>query len=627
MTMSAAYPVPRDARWDHPSKKGAERARILGDVVSSLWQDQTTLREEMIRCARVYDNLPVLGLTPRLYRVRNFYPRSNRRRVPMNLVKGVCDTYVSLVTDSEPKLTWDTDDGDWELQRKAKLCEAFVDGVFYNASMYVTAPQVVRDSALFPFGVVKVTADESDPEDPRVRIERRFPWEILVDSDEALYGAPKRQYEVAFVEKAALAAEFPEHEDAIWASSLDGFADMADGMERVQESDFTAVVEGWALPRGGKPGLWAQACGGVLLDERPWRRKAFPHKFLYKSRPVQGIWSNSLVQDLMPIQDLVCRLLSLIERGIFSITGRWLVERNSDIDTREIDNVIASIVKYVGVPPQFVTGKPFDGSVMNLLEMMMSQAYELTGVSRTAASGQKPAGLSSGRAQLVYADTVAKRFTNAYRNYQHFFREVAQEVVAVSAEIAERHPGWGVKSQSLNKTIRWADAFLREEQYVIKLAPSNRLADDPAAKMEYAEKLLGTQMVSPDVGRRLLQNPDIKAEYELEDSRYNFVMSSTTSILEDGKYVQPDELMTVPELEQSIDLVRKVRWSNMLKRGVPKDRIFLLETWIQQASDVLERKKAEAAPPPPPPGAEGPPPGEGGPPPEGMPPPEGPPPV
>lgn len=597
------YTAGFDTGWDLP-EHDHDRAAVLTEVAAALWRDQQPMRDDMVRMARVYDNLPVLGLSPRLYRVRQTYG-SSRRRVPLNVVKAVVDTYVSLVTDDMPKLTWQTTGLDWGLQRRARLSEQFVDGVFYDQDMYVVSQQCVRDSALFPFGCVKVSPDERDPARPKVRIDRVLPWEVLADPDEAMYGRPERLYQVSFVEKRALEREYPDKKDQLQGAGLDAFEDFALSLEEVTPDEWCAVVEGWALPSYGKPGRWTQAAGQVILDDRPWTRRSFPHKFLYKQRPLQGIWATPLSMDLAPIQSEIAKLLYLIERSIISSVGHIFVEESSNVNTNLLDNVVGSVVKYRGVPPSWNVGRPFAGEVVAHLNMLWQRAFEMTGVSQMAAGGEKPAGLNSGKAQLVYADTVSKRFTPSYREYQQWFRSIAEETVACANEVFERHPDFSAKPSNVTMatTIKWADAFMAEDDYQLQLYPTNKLADDPAARFAEIDGYIKAGMISPEDGRRLLDMPDLQNLYSLQDSAYNLVMQTVEAMMERApddpeRYLPPDPYFGEEQLVEGMRQMRMCYWKARVQKNVPPGVVDLMQRWMDQADQQLQELRAMKAAPP-----------------------------
>lgn len=611
MTMAMTLPYDRsDANWDIEEDE-SQRAGKLTSLAGRLWRDSGPLRDEMVRTARMYDNTPILGVGPRLATTaRGAYGVSLRRarRCPINVVKSVVDTYCALVTEDQPKLSFVTTGGDWALQQRAAKLEKFVDGVFYDNSMYQTALQCARDSALFQFGVAKVFPDESDPEQPRVAIERVIPWEVLFDDDEAMYGKPSRMYQVRFVEKRALCDDYPDLADKIMLEAgLEGFDDVVTALtDSVAVEDWCAVVEGWSLPRGKREGRWTQAVGRLQLDDRPHTRRTFPFKFLWKNDPLAGLRATSLAQDLAPLQVQIAKLTALVERSIFTVVGHWLVEQNSEVNTNALDNVVASVIKYKGIPPSFQAGRPLDASVFSYLANLVSKAYELTGVSESAAQSKKPANLSSGKAQLVYAEAVSRRFTPCYRRYQNWFLELAQESIHQGADIAERHPNFSIKtvSQSMQQTVKWGDAHLRDEEYTLQLFPTNKLADDPAARLAEVQALINAKMISEDDGRRLLEMPDLQNLYSLQDSAYNLVMQTVEMILEHGEYSPPSKFFGDDQLLMGLSQMRMCYWKATLQK-VPPEKLAMMQSWMDQAAAML-------SPPPP---EEGPP--DEGPPPEG----------
>ena len=343
MSAALSFQFGQDMCWwaEHNKER---RAEIIYDISGRLWRDLQPCRDMMLTAARLYGNLPTLGLSPRLYRQRQV--GANRRRLSLNVIKSVVDTYTSLICKDQPKISFVTSGGDWSLQRRAKLLERFTDGTFYDQDMPLQAQQVVRDSALFGIGFVKLYADENDPDDPRVGMERVLPWEVLIDDQEAAYGKPQSMYHVKFVDKRALMAEYPDRRGDIWTAGSGLFEDLGEGFEGVSMIEWVAVVESWHLPRTTKSGDGRHciSVGQTLLEDEEWEERKFPFEALYRQRPLQGVWGQSLADELAPLQVEIARLLQLIQRSQMTAVGHWLVEENARINTNAINDVVGSII-------------------------------------------------------------------------------------------------------------------------------------------------------------------------------------------------------------------------------------------------------------------------------------------
>jgi len=604
----AAYQ--RDVCW-WTKENESRRAEIIYDVTGRLWRDLSPMRDACLTAARLYGNLPVLGLSPRLYRRREL--GGNRRRLSLNVVKSVTDTYTALICKDQPKVEFLTSGGDWSLQRRAEFLTKFCDGTNYDQDVYMQAQQCVRDSALFGFGVVKFFVDDHDEERPRVGVERVIPWEILVDDQEAAYGKPQNMYHVKFVDKLALMAEYPDLAAEIYGADSGAYEELGEAFDGANLVEWTAVVEAWHLPRTSKSGDGRHviSCGNVILEDEEWTEKKFPFEFLYRQRPIQGMFGQSLADELAPLQVEIARLLQVIQRSQMTAVGHWLVEENARINTNAVNDVVGSIIRYAGAQPEFKAYQPVSNDVYAHLDRLWQRAFEVVGISPMAAQSQKPAGLNSGKALLVYADVQSDRFKPAYKEYQDWFRRIALQQVHLARRIDETSPGYKVKAinRKMMQTVAWADANLRDEEFELKIYEGNKLADEPAARLEIVQGMMNAGLISPEDGRRLLDFPDLEAYQSYEDASYDNVMRAADEMIENGRYFGPEPYMNLP------DAVRRMQMCYLKARldNVAEEKLDLIRRWIDEAAAMIPPPPGEAPPPGPPQEGAGAPPPEGGP--------------
>ncbi len=589
-----------DVTWWEDANED-RRASIVCDVAGRLWQDQQVTREGMLRAARMYGSLPMMGLSPRLYRQRSM---TRGRRLAFNVVKSVINTYVAMVTKDRPKVSFVTSGGDDTMQRRAKKLEKFVDGTCYDQSLHIQAYQIARDSALFTFGICKFFKDVTDPKKPRVGIERTLPWEWLFDDQEAADGKPPNGYHVKFMDKRAFARANPEHAGAIMAhASGGGFDDVGESVDQVNLVEWCVVIEAWHLPPDSEtPGRHVIAVVGVeepIVDE-PWTYHRFPAEILYRERPVQGIHGESLADELAPLQVEMSRMLMSIQRAQMYAVGHWLIEENSMVNTNAIDDVVASQIKYRGTPPTYHAVSPVAPDVYGHLDRIWGRAFELVGVPQMSAAGQKPAGINSGKGLLVYAEVTSTRFKPCYAEYQDWYMRVAQQIIHLAAEIAEDHKDFTVRAPGkMMDAVKWADVHMREEEYVLAMYPTNFLAEEPAAKLSQVQDMLNSGML-PDAreGRRLLAMPDDEAARSYEDASYDNVMEAARQIIEEGEYFGPVGQM---------DLKDAIRWMQMIflksrYNKVAPEKLDMMMRWIDDAKaqddEMTAALQAKGGPPP-----------------------------
>ncbi len=582
----------------------SRRAEIVTDVAGRLWRDQSATREGMLRAARMYGSLPMMGLSPRLYRQRTM---TRGRRLALNVIKSVVNTYTAMVTKDRPKVSFVTSGGDDAVQRRAKRLEKFVDGTCYDQSLHIQAYQCARDSALFTFGVVKFFKDVTEPKRPRVGIERTLPWEWLFDDQEAADGKPPNGYHVKFMDRRALAAGFAKSNPALAGKIMladgGGFDDVGESFDQVNTVEWCVVVEAWHLPVSSEvPGRHTIACVGVdepIVDE-PWTYHRFPCEILYRERPLQGVHGESLADELAPIQVEISRMLVAIQRAQMYAVGHWLVEQNSEVNTNAIDDVVASIIRYRGAKPEYVAFQAVANDVYGHLDRLWGRAFEVVGVPQMNAAGQKPSGINSGKGLLVYAEVTSTRFKPCYAEYQDWYMRVAQQIIHLAAEIAEDHPDFTVRAPGkMMDAVKWADVHMREEEYVLQMYPTNKLADDPAARLSQVQEMVNSGMI-PDkrTGRRLLDMPDMDAYSSAEDASYDNVQEAMTRILERAEMFPPEPYMGPNGLREALSVAQSTYLKARMQTMEHHDKkLEMLRVYMDKCAQLIKEDAAANAPP------------------------------
>lgn len=603
--MTGGPETARDARW-WSEDNARDRALKLTNVSQTLWNNQRGERDDMRRAWRLYGNFPYVGLGARLHKRRE---RGASRALSFNVTKSVIDTHVAMITKDRPKLTVQTIGADWETQQRAKAIEQFIDGINYEAQVYDSAARFVLDTDIFGTAWAKCYANYDDEEKPRIEVERVFPWEILIDPLEAVHGKPPTIYQVAWHDKYELREDYPEFKMKLMTAGSGNFEDGGDRGGYADLIERVPVVEAWRLPRRGTPGRHSLACGDVLLLDEPWTRHFHPFEPLVRYDPIMGVTGDSLALELEPIQTQINILLDKIRRSHHLLAaGYWLVEQGSDIISNQLTNQIGQILKYRGTRPQLEAPNTVAVEIYQHLDRLYQKAFELPGIPPLNAQGQKPAGLNSGRAQLVYADTTTQRFQPSYRKYQNWYWRLSRHWIALSREISESTPGWTLPAQTrrnIFSAVAWADANLDDSEFTVRLKPTNALADDPEGVLDNATTLVAQGMISADDGLALLtQNEDWATFLEEKLASRNLAMKMGDAALNHGKFIAPEPEMNLQDAIARITALKL----DAIERDAPQDRIDVIDRWLVRAKAMLKSAAPKPAPAmPPAPGAGAPP--------------------
>lgn len=592
--------VDKDARWwkleNEDPYKAVER------VVGMIRQRQNERREMDLRHARLYGNLPLIGVgTQAITRPSTL----GGPRLALNVVKNMTGAVVAKIAKNKPKPTFLTSAGDYDQQKRAKQLEKFIEGQFYEAQLYDLGPDIFRDACIFGTGVLKIYATEGD-----IEVERVFPWEIIVDDGEAQYGTPRCLYQRKYVDRLVLAELYPEQADKIKDASCDT-EDYEIG--RDVTADQVLVTEAWHLPSGpkAKDGRHVIAIENATLLDEKYTDSYFPFVFLRWSKAPAGFWGVGLAEELTGIQLEINKLLREIQQAHHLLgKAHWMVDNASKIISAHLDNDVGSIIRYSGgLAPQVYTPQAVSADVYQHLWNLYEKAYEITGISPLSAQSQKPAGLNSGKAMQVYDDIETERFMIVGREYEKFFMDAAKQIIDRARDLA-KGSGFTVKARAKQfiEKIDWKDVDLKEDEYAMQVFPTSALADEPAQRMAQVQELANAGWIDPGDAKRLLDFPDLQQESNFANASYDLTMEMIQKMIDKGEYMSPEPFMN---LEDSIKRTQLAYLRAKLD-GVPEERLELLRRFMMDANDILNPPPPPVdpnAPQPMPPGPPGMPPG------------------
>lgn len=610
--MGDALDPKTSAQWWRKEFDG-RRHEVLVRVVDQIYHAQNYRRDDFLRYARMYGARSILGLSPTTYSAR-MAVGGNAGNVSFNVVKSCSDSYVSKLTKDKPKVSFVTSDGDKQTQDRAKGLERFCDGQLYELGFYEMTPSFVLDTCWAGNAIAKFLK-VGKGKNTKVAMERVQPHELLVDDAEGIYGKPRNMYQIRYIDRGVLSALYPQYVEQIRAAPRHDRTMDAEAYESL--ADYVLVRFAWHLPstppkNGEKSdGRYTVAIVGATLEDEEWRRTDFPFVVLRRSQPLQGWWGPSLIEELRGIQREINVLLYKIQRHYHLIgVAHWFVAKGS-VNKAKLDNDLSIIEHLPGQAPS--VGGPnviLAPEIYAHLDRLYQRAYELVGVSPMTASSSVPAQIQSGKAMQVLADVQSDRFMTNYRLYEAFVLNCVKQILTLAREISEENEGYAVRafdSRRMAKVV-FSEHWLEDEEYVLKMYPTNLLADEPSARMSQVQTLANAGWMEPQDAMRLLDYPDISANSADKNATYNAAQRMISKILEEGEFIGPDPVM---QLSEAIPLFKAAVVKTIAVEGVDQERVEMLRRWLVQANDL---QQSAAAPPPAAAGPPASPPGAGAPP-------------
>mgnify|MGYP003112682629 FL=1 len=552
------------------------------DRYEAILEKQDYRKDQNLQNLRLYGNYYNSGLSSSTYaRTEN---TSIRHRVTLNVIQSMCDTVTAKIAKNRPKATFLTSDGDYRMQRRAKLLDKFCEGQFYATKIYDIAPRVFLDACVFGTGAMKIYEGQE-----KIEVERVFPNEIVVDDKESVYGSPRQLFQVKYVDRDVLHAIYPERRDEIYsAAPPEGEYGEGDGSSQI------LCVEAWHLPSGkdAGDGRHAICIDGATLLEEPYERPYFPFVFIRWTERLLGFYGQGLAEQLTGIQLEINKLLFNIQEQMHLAKPKVFVEAGSKIAKAHLNNETWGVIEYRGTPPQFFVPRTVSGEIFSHLDRLFNRAYEITGISQLAAQSKKPAGLESGVALREFQDIETERFMITAQQYERVFLDAARQMIDIAREAAERGDNFEVISHGdkFIEKIKWKDINLKDDQYVMKIYPTNLLPTTPAGKLQKVIEMLQAGMLSQQEARGLLDYPDIAAVNNMAMAAYDDVMQQIEQMLEHGIYSPPEPFTDLP---LAMRLVRSAYLKAKVNK-VPEERQDLLRRFLEDCVSLIGRMQAEA---------------------------------
>ena len=465
--------------------------------------------------ASLYSNLPLLGFGV------NQYTRTmgGQGRIALNATQNAINSLTSKICKNRPRPMFTTVEGDHELREKAENADKYIDGKFYEMGYYHTIyPGKVLDSNIYGLGATKIHEVDGDG-----IVERTFPWELIYDDREAIYGSPIRMGQRKYYDKQECFDQYRTvgkgRDQKEWNKDLERVissnaveSDKID-FDRDESSEQIAVYEGWRCARNS-PGKRIVCIRGKTLKYSDFHDKEPPFNFLRPEVQSMGFYGIGICEQVASIQSEINRLVRDIQMAMHLMAKpHWMVESSSNVNAASLNNDIATIIKYTGaVPPQVYAPQSMSGEVFQHLQYLVRTLYEITGISQLSAQSQKPAGLSSAVALRTYLNVETERFNNFLRNAEESASQDAFKLARVIGSLPGKRKGTlarsGYKGRSIEQ-VTWDK--LDFDTLAVQIYPTSKLPDTPAGRREYALELAQYTKVTTDDIFEMLEWDDTEA--------------------------------------------------------------------------------------------------------------------
>lgn len=448
-----------------------------------------------------------------------------RRLTSSNMCHSTVQTCIAHIAKARPRPLFTTTNGDDELQRKAQDLTTFGDGMLDQMRIGELGQLAFRDGAIEGTGLIYVWADKDAGE---VRAERVPCDEVEVPLHQGR--DPRWMVRRKLEDRDDLIARYPDAEDEILARPC--------ANPRDQTDDRVEVFYAWHLPtrrvrwldeegneiperrkgaRAKTDGRAVVVMGDVVLATMPWTWATFPIVPFRWEPPTdtRGWWGVGLVELIAGKQEELDDLSKDVQTS-HRLGGKPMIFLfdGSQVDGDAITNDFFCQVKVKGPQaPQTVMMPTLNPAVYQERQRLQQEIYDDSGVSRANATGQKPAGVTSGVAIREVNDLGGTRWVVKAQTYEQFFLDITRVALDQARWLYDECEVDLTVKGDAGKFIRripWTKVAMDDDLFRMKAFPASLLPTTPGARMQTITDMMEGGLLSPEEGRHLLQVPDLE---------------------------------------------------------------------------------------------------------------------
>lgn len=485
----------------------------------------TNRNSKYLRNLMLYTETPLSSLD-NVEEIVGFYNVATERTslVQQNIIQATISALVAkLAEHARARPFINTIHGNFEDRQKAKCLQKYYDVTFDRDNVYEVVSNVFRDACIFDTGYVFINRDLQ-------RVEKIWPWQVYFDNYEVKYNNPKQ---VVLLKK-----KYPTI--------------LLDDFKETDRYEYVTLIEYWNTKLHKKI-TTTKECTSYWKEEI-YEPDVLPFiKITYETSVNGALTSTSVVDLLYGIQKTVNELCEKMGKCIRANPGSMtLVPTNSTIKVDKVDNEPGRVVPYEPVlganaPIQQITPDLFDSSLMNTLQRLKEDAYELVGISQLSVTGQRDDESNmSGVAIKSMENIEADRFQTQLNKIIRLYVDIARREVEIFRENEKVLP-----EDNSSKNYTWKQIKNSISKFKLQFSSAANISKDPSEKYKIIKGWAAEGLIPANRITSLLDIPDLEEASSFAANSYNAVQTIIYDCLEKDEYDIPDYI-PIEELKPEI---------------------------------------------------------------------------
>lgn len=445
--------------------------------------------------------------------------------INLNVIMSIVDTAVARFSKRRPFPVISAVDAGWTEKGFAEDASRVLRRKLGVPQLERANPRVLRDMCVRGDGVMKAYIEGGDVAYKRIPIH-----EVLADPFEAEINEIRTWAHVRAEPRDIMLARYPAFAAEIGSAPNYKSSDPWSMWTAQHQSiaDTIEVRELWHMPTSptANDGLWVETIRGTVVRSRVWRYPRPPIQRCQWSAAMRGFRGEGLVGQLAGAQEQINDILRDAREGLKH--GSQLVifaQRGANVNKHHLRGRHPKIVEVDGPEPHFLAPNPVSDQALQIVQMLIGQMYQLSGVSQMAAQSKNPLGANaSGKALDTMDDLQSERFAHVEADYQQYRVLLGASTIDLAKDIADEaagklEPYFDQPEDVLDKKgiaawideIEWDKVQIDSGPYHLVLEPVNYLADSRAGRLSQVAELKSNGIITnPAVQADLFNEPDIQ---------------------------------------------------------------------------------------------------------------------
>jgi hypothetical protein len=441
--------------------------------------------------------------------------------INLNVIMSIVDTAVARFSKRRPFPVISADNAGWTEKGFAETASRVLRRKLAVPQLERANPRVLRDMCTRGDGVMKAFIEDGDIAYKRIPI-----YEVLADPFEAEIDGIRTWAHHRPEPRDVMLKRYPAFAAEIQAAQNYKGRDLLSVYQSQTVSDTIEVRELWHLPTSpsADDGLHVVTIRGTVIHSRKWRHPRPPIQRCQWTAANRQFRGGGLVEQLAGAQEQINDILKDAREGL-KLASQLVIfaQRGTNLNKNHMRGKGPKIIEVDGLEPKYIAPNPVSDQALQIVTMLISQMYQISGISQMAAQSKNPLGANaSGKAIDSMDDLQSERFAHVEADYQQYRVLLGATTIDLAQDIADEvagklEPYFDQEETTLEECAEWIEEIewnkvdIDSGAYHLVLEPLNYLADSRAGRLSQVAELSKNGLITnPAMQADLFNEPDLQ---------------------------------------------------------------------------------------------------------------------